>query len=395
MRQFDLTSGHHGARMRRVRRRPEVFFLGDVDLPDPGVDLQMTRTADVMTTMKKRLMEAAAQVALSQMAISIGSELAFSAASTAAAAATTAGAAALATGATASTAAIAAGSVIPIVGWAVAAIIAVGTFIGGRIGKKRAEEAIAGAKEDIQKYGDQIQAQIQDAQMSVAAAEYPSAESLAVSNTVLDGLGDLGSFLGITKAGITQAVAKLQVLTVQKPVQALLRTGQIGAKLVGDKRGAEKAADLERKWNANSKRTEELFARKLQNPYKMLAGDLDKIGRVVSGQEVAHITQQKARELVKKAKQDLDEYRDKTMAAINTPNYHEAVRINIAKGLRGDPAFLAKTDEIIARDKMVDAEFNSARQVTAALPPGAAPTGGGSLLATAATIASAFFLLRP
>ncbi len=395
MRQFDLTSGRHGVRMRPTRRRQEVFFLGDVDLPDPGVSLQMTRTQDYQNAMKKSLMEAAAQIALSQMAISIGSELAFSIASTAAAAATTAGAAALAAGATASTAAIAAGSVVPIVGWAVAAVIAVGTFVGGRIGKRRAEEAIAGAKEEIQKYGDQIQAQIQSAQMAVAASEYSAAESLAVSNTQLDGLGDLGSFLGITKAGITNAVAKLQVLTVQKPVQALLRTGQIGAKLVGDKRGAEKAAALERKWNANSQRVADLFARKLENPYKMLAGDLDKIGRSVSGQEVAHVTQQKARELVKRAKQDMDEYRDKTMAAINTPDYHEAVRINIAKGLRGDPAFLSKTDEIIARDKMVDAEFNSARQVTAALPPGAAPAGGGSLLATAATIASAFFLLRP
>jgi hypothetical protein len=390
MRQFDLTSGR---RMKRVRARHDIFFLGEVDLPATGVELSMRRTEDYQDTLKKKLMEAAAQVAISQMAISIGSEIAFSVASTAAAAATTAGAAALAAGASASTAAIAGSSVVPIVGWAVAAIIAIGTFVGGRIGKRRAEEAIADGKKQIQRYGDETQATVKAAQMAVADAEYPAAESLAASNAPLEGLG---SFLGIRKSQITHAVAKAQVYSIQKPGQLLLRTGQMGARLVGDKRGEEYAKMREKKWVANSDRVQKMFERKLDNPYKMVANDIDTIGRTVSGQQVAYVTQKKVGELVKRAKQDMDEYRDKTLAAINTPEYREAVRVNIAKGLRGDPDFAGKVNEIRARDKMIDSEFMSSQQVAAAAPGNVAnSTGGSGLLATAATIASAFFLLRP
>lgn len=393
--QYDLTSGRRPIPLRPhyQHRRPAPFFLGDEGLPETGVDLEMNRVENYQDHMKKRLMEAAAQVAISQMAIGIGAEIAFAAASTAAAAATTAGAAALAAGATASTAAMAASSVVPIVGWAVAALIAVGTFIGGRIGKKRAEEAINDAKRDIQSYGEATQKQISDAQMAVAVQEYPAAESLAASSTPLEGLG---AFLGLRKKKITHAVAKAQVKSVQVVGQVYLRALRYGSQAVGWKKGADYAKYREKKWVANSKRVQNMFERKLDNPYKMVAHDLDTIGRTVSGQQVAHVTRDKARTLVAKAKQDMDEYRDKTLAAINTEEYREAVRVNIAKGLRGDSSFASKVSEIKARDKMIDAEFMSSQQVAAAAPDNVAGSGGGGgLMATAATIASAFFLLRP
>lgn len=392
--QYEVTSGRRAVPLRPhyQHRRPAMFFLGDEGLPETGVDLNMHRTEDYMDTMKKRLLEAAAQVALSQMAISIGTEVAFAAASTVAAGATAAGAAALAAGATASTAAIAAGSVIPIVGWAAAAVIAIGTFIGGRIGKRRAEEAVRDGKKKIEAYGKLVQDQVKSAQMAVAVQELPAAESLAASSEPLDGLG---SFFGIRKKQITHAVSKAQVKSVQVVGQAILRTGAAGAKLVGDKRGEEKAKKWEAKWNANSDRVQKMFERKLDNPYKMIAHDLDTIGRTVSGQQVAHVTKQKVAELVKKATQDMNEYRDKTMAAINTQDYREAVRVNIAKGLRGDPSFASKASEIRARDKMIDSEFTSSQQVAAVTGNVAGQAGGGGLMATAATIASAFFLLRP
>lgn len=397
MRQFEIRSGVDGVRMhpREYRFNPESFMLGDEPLtPSTGVTADMKRTEEVMDTMKKRLLEAAAQTAVAQMAISIGTEVAFSAASSAAAAATAAGSAALAAGATASGAAIAAGSVVPIVGWAVAAVVAIGTLVGGHIGKKRAKAEVQRGKKEIQRYGDAMSAEIKAAQLAIAQEEYPAAVELAQSGQPLDGLGGLGSFLGIRKKHITKATAKAQVASVKYVGKAVLKTGEVGARLVGDERGVAKAKKWQRKWEANSDRVEKMFARKLENPYTMVARDLDTIGRTISGQQVVHVTREKVNELVKKARQDMDEYRDKTLAAMNTAEYREAVRVNIAKGLRGDPEYAAQVRQLEAQDKMVDAEFMSSQQVGAAeiamaresgLP---VPTGKGDFLTTAATIAS-------
>lgn len=394
---YEFRSGLGGVRARCVSRvrRPAPFFLGD-DVTDTGVSLTLSRVEQQTKEMKRKLTETAAQVAVSQMAISIGTDIAFAAANTAAAAATAAGAAALAAGASASSAAIAAGSCVPIIGWAAAAVIAIGTFIGGRIGKRKAAEEVEKGKREIQDYGDKINAEVSDAEAAAGDQEFAAGKALADSGQPLSGLG---SFLGISKRDVTQTLAKAQVLTVQKPIQAILRTGQLGARLVGDKRGAEMAKKWEDNWNRNSERVADLFARKLDNPYTMLAGDLDKIGRTVSGQEVVHVTRQQIAKLVAAAKKDMDEYRDKVMSTMAQPEYREAVRVNIAKGLRGDPQFASQVNEIAARSKMVDAEFSSSQQVAAAENQVAkatgTSTGGAGLLATAATLVSAFFLLRP
>jgi hypothetical protein len=223
----------------------------------------------------------------------------------------------------------------------------------------------------------------------VADEEWPAAERLAVSGQPLEGLG---SFLGIKKSDITQAVAKVQTKTVGEVGKVILRTGRVGAQLVGDKRGEAMVRKQEDNWNRNTKRVEKMFAEKLNNPYKMIAHDLDTIGRTVSGQQIVHVMKQKIAQLLAAAQRDFDAYRAGAIAQASTPEYRETVRIDLAKGLRKDPDFERKAAEIKARNKMIDAEF-SPTALASSVPQG--PEGGGGLLTTAAGLVGAFFLFRP
>jgi len=190
-------------------------------------------------------------------------------------------------------------------------------------------------------------------------------------------------------------VAKAQTKSVGVVGKAILRTARVGAQLVGDKRGEEMARKQEDNWNRNTKRVEEMFAQKLQNPYRMIAHDLDTIGRTLSGQQVVHVMAGKIADLIAAARRDLDEYKANAISMAATPEYRDAVRTNIAKGLRDDPDFASKAAVINARNKMLAAEF-SPSSVAASVPTG--PEGkasGASLLATAASLVGAFFFLRP
>jgi hypothetical protein len=241
----------------------------------------------------------------------------------------------------------------------------------------------------------QAQQQVRDVQMRVADEEYPAAETLAASGAPLNGLGSFFESIGLTKQNITRTVAKAQTKSVGVVGKAVLRTARVGAQLVGDKRGEEIARKQEDNWNRNTKRVEEMFAQKLQNPYRMIAHDLDTIGRTLSGQQVVHVMAGKIADLIAAARRDLDEYKANAISMAATPEYRDAVRTNIAKGLRDDPDFASKAAVINARNKMLAAEF-SPSSVAASVPTG--PEGkasGASLLATAASLVGAFFFLRP
>lgn len=333
----------------------------------------VTRKSDELT---KSLKRAAMQTAAAQMAASVAAMAIEMAAVSAAGYATAA-------------AAIAAGSCIPIIGWAAAAVIAAGTWIGGDIAKRKVKEMMADAKQKIQEMGDATTAEVEAVQSRIADAEMPAAEQLAVSGQPLEGLG---AFLGVTKKNITGAVAKAQTKSVGVVGQAILRTGRTGAQLVGDKKGEAYVRKKEEDWDRNTKRVEKMFAEKLQNPYKMIAHDLDTIGRTVSGQQIVHVMKAKIDELLKAARRDFDLYKAGSIAQAETPEYRELVRVNLAKGLRGDPDFASKAAEINARQKMIAAEF-SPTALAASVP--SAPASGASLLGTAAAAVGAFMFFRP
>jgi len=365
----------------RYRRYLEPEFLGADEVAQEP-QLALTSMNDQAALLKKRMIEAATEQAVAQMAVSVAAGVLFD---TAAGVAVATGAA-MAAGMTAATAA----SVVPIVGWVVAALIAIGTLVGGSIAKKQIHKMIEAAKDEIQGYGRRTQATVQAAKNQVGEQEYAAAEQLAASGQPLEGLGALG-----IKKFLTGTVAKAQTKSVQVVGDAVLKTGAAGARLVGDKKGEAKAKKWNDAWDRNSKRVALMFEKKLQNPYHMFAEDIDAIGRTFSGQQAVHEIRNKTGSLVAAAKRDMDEFRDKTLAMTATPEYHEAVRVNIAKGLRGDPQFAQRAQELKARDKMVDAAFTSSDQVTGVINTAqgkpAESTGAAGLLGTAAAIGAFLF----
>ncbi len=377
MQQYLIDPNGRSLLLQPARRRPPSDFLG----AEPELKLdQMNQQAALM---KKRMIEAATEQAVAQMTVSIATGIVFDTAAGVAAAT----GAAVAAGMTAATAA----SVVPIVGWVVAALIAIGTLVGGSIAKKQIHKMIEGAKDEIQGYGRRVQATVQAAKNQVGEDEWAAAQALAASGQPLEGLGGF-------KDMFTHAIAKAQTKSVQVVGDAILKTGAAGARLVGDKKGEAKAKKWNDAWDRNSKRVDEMFAKKLNNPYHMFAEDIDAIGRTFSGQQAVHVVRNKIGSMVAAAKRDMDEFRDKTLSMVGTPEYHEATRINLAKGLRGDPQFAQRAQELQARDKMVAAAFTSNDQVTGVVNTAqgkpADAGGGAGALGTAAALIGAFFMFR-
>lgn len=347
---------------------------------DDEPQLQMTGVEQQTRILKQRMIETATTQAVVQMGTSLAVDTAFAA-----------GGAAFGAAAAVGMSAAAAASVVPIVGWAVAALLVVGNLIGSHVAKKRMKEVLNDAKMKIEQYGAQTTATISEAKSRVGEEEFPVAEKLAASNAALDGLD--GWF---SKKKILHALSVAHVKPVQYAVKGVLRTGQIGARLVGDKKGAEKAKRWEEHWDQNSKRMEGLMADKLSNPYRAFAQDLDHVGRTFGGQEGVHVMRQRAGKLVEAAKHDMDVYRDAMLAKISSAEYRDATRTNIAKGLRNDPGFAARATELQARDRMLESGFSSSVQVPATTdlvqgkPVGT--SNATSLLSTAAAIGAFFWL---
>lgn len=346
-----------------------MFSLG----ADPEMDL--TNTERQTKQLKKELTRAAVETAVAQTAASLAVDV---------------GVAIALQGATVA-AAMAAGSCVPIIGWAAAAVIAIGTLISSNVSKRHIKKILDDTKQKIQIYGDKTQDAVRAEENRIADAEFPAAEKLAQSGEPLGGLEGW-----LSKKKITHAVAVLQTKSVGIVGKAILRTGRFGAHLVGDKKGEARARKYEQNWDANTKRVQEMFERKLQNPYTMIAHDLDTIGRTVGGTQAEHVVKKKAAQLLAAAMKDMDLFRDKMLANFQTEDYRHAVRTNLARGMRGDPQYAAQVTELQANKKMLDATFASpvmAEQVVAASTVNPPPSAAG-LVGTAAAI-GAFLFLRP
>jgi len=298
-----------------------------------------------------------------------------SAATTAAAGGAVAVAAA---GTTAAGAALAAGSVIPIVGWVFDALVIIGEAIASASAKRQTKFVIQQTKDHINTYAQAAQAEIDAEQLAIGQQVYPAAQTLAASNQALGSLPDW----------LREGASKIQVDLIKKVGDLIADTGIVGAKLVGDKRGAALAAKKKAQWDANSDRVQQLFAGKLKNPYRMFADGLDAIGRTLGDTQGVHVINQKCAQLQSAAYADIDAWKAQTEAAMNTPDYAQAVTVNIALALRGDPTFTSQVTQLDAQNKMLANYFNNLDGTSSTAG------GAGSLIAMLAGIAGAVWAFK-
>ena len=333
----------------------------------------MTQTMAVTATMKQAIITAAVETAIAQTVTSTAVDAVVAAATLAAAGGAAAVAAA---GTTAAAAALAAGSVIPIIGWAFDALVIVGEFIASESAKRQTKFVIQETKDHINAHAQQAQNEIDAEQMAIGQQVYPAAQQLAASNQALSGLEGLPDWA-------RNLTSKIQVELIKKVGDLILQTGAAGAKLVGDKRGAALATKKQAQWDSNSDRVQQLFAGKLKNPYRMFADGLDAIGRTLGDTQGVHVINQKCAQLQQAAFADIDTWKAQTEAAMNTPDYAQAVTVNIAKALRGDPGFLSQVTQLTANQKMLGTYFDGLNGTASSA------TGGGALVAMLAGVAGA------
>jgi hypothetical protein len=348
---------------------------------NPGIPNQgptLTQTAAVTATMKAAIITASVEVSLAQTVTSAAVDAVISAATTAAAGGAAAVAAA---GTTAAAAALSAGSVIPIVGWVFDVLVIIGEAIASESAKRQIRFVIQETKDHINAYAQQIQAQISSEQQAIGEQLYPQGQALAASNQALGGLDGLPDWA-------RQLVSKFQVESIKQVGDLLAETGIIGATLVGDKRGEALAKKKKKQFDDNSDRVQAMFSGKLKNPYRMFADGIDDIGRTLGGMQGVHVVNQKCQQLEAAAKADLDNWKTQTEATLNSADYQQAVVTNIAKALRGDPAFVATATQYVANNKMMVAYFDGLDGTATKA------TGAGALVATLGSVAAALWLFR-
>lgn len=338
----------------------------------------LTQTAAVTATMKAAIITASVEVSLAQTVTSAAVDAVISAATTAAAGGAAAVAAA---GTTAAAAALSAGSVIPIVGWVFDVLVIIGEAIASESAKRQIRFVIQETKDHINAYAQQIQAQISSEQQAIGEQLYPQGQALAASNQALGGLDGLPDWA-------RQLVSKFQVESIKQVGDLLAETGIIGATLVGDKRGEALAKKKKKQFDDNSDRVQAMFSGKLKNPYRMFADGIDDIGRTLGGMQGVHVVNQKCQQLEAAAKADLDNWKTQTEATLNSADYQQAVVTNIAKALRGDPAFVATATQYVANNKMMVAYFDGLDGTATKA------TGAGALVATLGSVAAALWLFR-
>ena len=296
------------------RARNQLAGLGDASVPYvPSVAVQaamtpnltgsgptMTQTAAVTATMKSAIIAAAVEVSLAQTIVSTVGDAVISAATVAAATAITG--TAVAAGAAATSACLSAGCCWPIVGWAFDALVIIGEFISSQSAKRQTAFVIQETKDHISAYGQAAQAEIDAMQLQIGQSVYPTAQALAASTQALNGFNGLGGLPPWAR----EVISKVQVDLIKQVGNLILSTGELGAKIVGDKHGEELAAKKKKQFDDNSDRVQQMFSGKLKNPYRMFADGLDDIGRTLGGEQGVHVINQKCSELQTAAEADID-----------------------------------------------------------------------------------------
>jgi hypothetical protein len=372
---------------------------------------------------------------------------------------------------------------IPVIGWAIAAVVAVTQQITGKIYEAQMKKVINNCIGDIKQRGEDVKARVQTAAIKVANEELPAAQALAVSNVQLNGLGDFWSKSVKSVEKVFKSIPKelkhvgTQIAVTVKDPNKLMKalttiTSPIGlvriaAKDVGkaavftakavESTGVIKKGSISKELARETASVNDVMysAQKLTSPLtavqegsglaiqhgsQVIAEGLKVTGNEKSAEAVlkAGKTGKEAtdsmmtaltpikfynlftgREEVVAAKDACDRMRSQAFAALdktgtdaiaelNSPSGRQKMRVSLAKGMRQDPAFAAKMQELrdlqSQQSAPIDAQHAVLEQQVGRIPnPIVTPlpanvVGAGTnttaIIGTAAAAVGAFLFFR-
>lgn len=199
--------------------------------------------------------------------------------------------------------------VIPVVGWAASAALAVVQGIVGTKYQKQAKEVLADIQVRAREITAEYQTKMQEAQNAVFEQEKPAGVQLAVTCQPLNGMGDLGfSLKSAIKAAISPSLYSYKLAA--KGVQSVAKrvspsAGKVVAKLTSPITKADKAVD-------------------------------DAID-IASGRAAVEKAKEARTEILAKVRQQMEAQYQQALQNMMTPQFRANLRAQIAAALRADP----------------------------------------------------------
>ncbi len=291
--------------------------------------------------------------------------------------------------------------IVPPIGTIIAAVLAIIGYFGSRYAKREVKSLIANAVQTIKNNTAAAQREIQDQSRVAANEEYAAAQTLAASGQAL---GELGATV-FDRAGKAVTVAARQVAApVAKPIaraitvpvkligRGVLQTAILGAHLVGDKKGEERARHAEATWNEKARYFDRASIQLLGDPVALIR-DLHGVpAQYLMGTSGINVAAKKCRDLINSAQTVIDKMKAENLAGISTPEYRLTLRISLAKMIRQDPSELAKARWVTSIEQQAAGTLAAAEQAAVAGAPTASGGGAAAPLGILAVIG--YFLLH-
>lgn len=245
---------------------------------------------------------------------------------------------------------------VPVIGWAIAGILALATTISGKYYEKKTKAMMGSIEPDIKAHAKKAETRVRNAATAVFNAEMPIAQALLASGQVQPVSGLSGGYLsklddkarGSISAGakivkkIVAAPQKLVVTTVAKATDLAIKSGadvlSSGLKAVGQEK---MASDVQKQTD---------MAREYGKQGAVMAADPEKAWSVMGGQDAFLTARAEADRLKAKAFNDIDVQTDAAIAKLQSPGGHAEMRQQCIRALSNDPAFWADVKASMERE---------------------------------------------
>lgn len=241
---------------------------------------------------------------------------------------------------------------VPVVGWALGAIISLVQYFTGKYYEQKVKDLIKNTAQQVRDFASAANTEVSMAASAVYDQEYSSALALASSGV------PLGDFWSDTrdklKKNVAPIVRKISMAPVTLVVAGSRAVTSAGLKAVAEgakAAGAEGFARDVRKFEEKG----DTYAKDIQ--YR--TEDPKRAHELLSGKETLNVAEKRAGELKKSAFEQITTEKNNAIALLRSPEGRQTIRKQTALALRGSPEVLAAKAQLDAEEAALRAALNA------------------------------------
>lgn len=237
---------------------------------------------------------------------------------------------------------------VPIVGWAIGAIIALVQFFTGKHYEQRVKDVIKKTAQDVRDFAAKSNAEVKAVASSVYDQEYSASLALAASGTPLEGIwGTIKSKVAPVVRKVNMAPVTIVVMGSRAVTSAGLKAVAAGSEAAGAEGFARDVRKFEKKGDTYAKDIE----------YR--TEDPERASDLLSGKETLNVAEKRAGELKKSAIMQITTEKNNAIALLRSEKGRAAIRKQTAMALRGSPEVLAKKAQLDEEEAALRSALNA------------------------------------